>query len=1205
LCLLKEAHNPFYSNKASYNDRALLISYDARQYPFCCKYTQNKKERARIHTFTSPSGSTTFAYDTPEAGKKGGSTTVFHPNGSQTIYRFNASLLVESMENYSEGRLVNKKSYGYDSKQHLQSLTISDGEGQIVIAREFECDKAGNPIKETVSGDFGSYSVIRQFDQNRLVFENWDTGLQYAYTYLGNSRLLTAKKTLDSGKCLRETVYEYDKWNNLITKTEVGKTITTYSRYQTQPHLHRIELEEKRDVNGNLLYKIHYQYDRWGNVAEEEHFDANGTFAYKIQRQYNESGDLLSESNPLNQTAAFRYDARGRCTYEEPISNQLVIDREYDDKGNLLLLRENDWETRYRYNSSDELIEKTDHLGYVTKYSYHPIHYKPTRIETQEGVTDIVYDAFGREIKKIDALGGVTEKQFNSYGDTTSITHPNGGKEFFSYFPSGRLQSHVSPGGLVTTYTYDFLGRVTQKTIGNQTHGYIYDGYHLIQKIDPAGHTTHYQYDFFDRKVQKNRAGRITRYGYDALGFRAWKERGSRRISTVCDALGRVISKTDGPVETRWTYDPAGNRASRNDASFAYDAHNRLIESINDNGYNTIYQYEKNTKVTLNPRGDKTLEVCNHQDQLLAKYLNGELIEERAYDPLYRCVLQDHLLFGYTPTGQKSFMQDDDKITRWSYTPDDLVVIKQKSDGTCLTHEYDEQKRLIKINSREFSYNDLNQIIGGSGFSRTLDPFGNILKETWDNGLWIESQYDDWDRPLLRILPDHSKIQYEYEGPLLKQVTRISKTGSVYTHTYDQFDLKGRHQVARGLFETTYEYDRCGSQTLQRSPYFTQATFYDELGNIIQKGNKTYQYDALSQMTTESDSFTAIYDSHYHILQLNNCPVSKPAFDKNGNVFKPGFIYDEFDQLIVANGQTFTYDALSRRLKKGDTTFCYIGNEEIASFETGTCKELNIHGVAIEIDEKLYIPIQDVQGITRYLIDAKSQAIAKENHCDPFGNSLTNDIPYAYLGKRFDPETGLIYFGKRFYDPYLRQWMTPDPMGPLDHSNLYQYVFNNPFSYCDPTGEFVFAIPLLFWGAGLVLPSISTCVTAALYGAAVGAVAYGGYKALEAMDQQAYIPLLDSLWRNTNPFEGPVSEDVYIGDSDGNIIPVPENYQLGGSKDGSCIQQKDSDGKATGLRKDGKGHPPSVVHQDPRSQEPHAHVPGITNSDGTPWLPIN
>lgn len=53
------------------------------------------------------------------------------------------------------------------------------------------------------------------------------------------------------------------------------------------------------------------------------------------------------------------------------------------------------------------------------------------------------------------------------------------------------------------------------------------------------------------------------------------------------------------------------------------------------------------------------------------------------------------------------------------------------------------------------------------------------------------------------------------------------------------------------------------------------------------------------------------------------------------------------------------------------------------------------------------------------------------------------------------------------------------------------------------------------------------------------------------------------------------------------------------------IRQKDRDGKATGIRKDGKGHPPSQVHQDPRSQNPHGHVPGVTNPDGTPWLPIH
>ncbi len=92
--------------------------------------------------------------------------------------------------------------------------------------------------------------------------------------------------------------------------------------------------------------------------------------------------------------------------------------------------------------------------------------------------------------------------------------------------------------------------------------------------------------------------------------------------------------------------------------------------------------------------------------------------------------------------------------------------------------------------------------------------------------------------------------------------------------------------------------------------------------------------------------------------------------------------------------------------------------------------------------------------------------------------------------------------------------------------------------------------------------------------------------------------------KNTNPFNGPVDEEVFVGDVEGNIIPVPEGHQSGGSKDGKCVQQKDKDGKATGIGKDGKGHPPSPSHTDPRSQKPHGHVPGVTNSDGTPWLPI-
>ena len=90
---------------------------------------------------------------------------------------------------------------------------------------------------------------------------------------------------------------------------------------------------------------------------------------------------------------------------------------------------------------------------------------------------------------------------------------------------------------------------------------------------------------------------------------------------------------------------------------------------------------------------------------------------------------------------------------------------------------------------------------------------------------------------------------------------------------------------------------------------------------------------------------------------------------------------------------------------------------------------------------------------------------------------------------------------------------------------------------------------------------------------------------------------------NSNPFQGPVTKPVNIVDDQGNVIRVGRGQSVGGSPDGRYIQVKNSNGRPTGLRKDG-GHKPTT-HPDLRGQQPHAHVPGKTNPDGTPWLPIN
>jgi hypothetical protein len=51
-----------------------------------------------------------------------------------------------------------------------------------------------------------------------------------------------------------------------------------------------------------------------------------------------------------------------------------------------------------------------------------------------------------------------------------------------------------------------------------------------------------------------------------------------------------------------------------------------------------------------------------------------------------------------------------------------------------------------------------------------------------------------------------------------------------------------------------------------------------------------------------------------------------------------------------------------------------------------------------------------------------------------------------------DEETGLVYFGRRYYDPALGKWLTMDPLGLKAGPNLYAYVLNNPMTHFDLYG---------------------------------------------------------------------------------------------------------------------------------------------------------
>lgn len=80
----------------------------------------------------------------------------------------------------------------------------------------------------------------------------------------------------------------------------------------------------------------------------------------------------------------------------------------------------------------------------------------------------------------------------------------------------------------------------------------------------------------------------------------------------------------------------------------------------------------------------------------------------------------------------------------------------------------------------------------------------------------------------------------------------------------------------------------------------------------------------------------------------------------------------------------------------------------------------------------------------------------------PYGDRLIQSAASSnnklwFGGKQFDSNTGLIYLGRRYYDPTAGRFMGIDPL-PVDFNNFYTfnryaYANNNPYKFVDPSGE--------------------------------------------------------------------------------------------------------------------------------------------------------
>ena len=101
----------------------------------------------------------------------------------------------------------------------------------------------------------------------------------------------------------------------------------------------------------------------------------------------------------------------------------------------------------------------------------------------------------------------------------------------------------------------------------------------------------------------------------------------------------------------------------------------------------------------------------------------------------------------------------------------------------------------------------------------------------------------------------------------------------------------------------------------------------------------------------------------------------------------------------------------------------------------------------------------DHLGSSSYITNLDGEVVQHIEYV-PFGevfieerNSIWN-TPYLFNAKEFDEETGLYYYGARYYDPRLSLWISTDPMQERYPSvRSYIYCINNPIVAKDEEGK--------------------------------------------------------------------------------------------------------------------------------------------------------
>ena len=238
-----------------------------------------------------------------------------------------------------------------------------------------------------------------------------------------------------------------------------------------------------------------------------------------------------------------------------------------------------------------------------------------------------------------------------------------------------------------------------------------------------------------------------------------------------------------------------------------------------------------------------------------------------------------------------------------------------------------------------------------------------------------------------------------------------------------------------------------------------EAFTYDDDGNLLSDGRWDYVYDAenrlVSMQTHTALSPTPLANADARRVEFKNDylgrRVQKTVRDGwNGSSFA-----------TVVSDEKFVYDGWNAIAKLNAAS----SNALIASYYwgldwSGTLQGAGgVGGLALTVEGgNTYLPVYDGNGNVMGMIKASSGSIEAAYEYDAFGNTLRESGTYAasnsfrFSTKYTDIETGLVYYGLRYYSPSLGRFLNRDPIGEKGGNNLYVFCGNNAIARWDYMG---------------------------------------------------------------------------------------------------------------------------------------------------------